>query len=177
MLILTLLLAATMVTEPTSFHQFTMQSIDGKPAPLDQFSNNVVLVVNVASFCGYTPQYEQLQEIYTEYKDKGFAVAAFPSNDFGAQEPGTNAEIHTFCTTNYGVTFPLFEKITVKGAEMHPLYRWLTNGGGHDEFGGEIPWNFEKFLIDKNGQVIGRFNYRTPPNDPQIIAAIEAALK
>lgn len=165
-----------MATTPNTFHQFTVNNIAGKPTSLNDFKGRVVLVVNVASYCGYTPQYEQFQKLYTAYHAKGLDVVAFPSNDFGAQEPGTNSEIQEFCTVNYGVTFPLFEKITVKGPDAHPLYQWLTATENGEPHGGEIPWNFEKFLIDKDGHIIARFNYRTPPDDPQVVAAIEAAL-
>lgn len=165
-----------MLTTQQTFFDFSANTIDGKPQQLDTYRGKVVLVVNVASFCGYTPQYEQLQALYTKYADSGLVVVAFPSNDFGAQEPGTSAEIREFCSMNYGVTFPLFEKIVVKGADMHPLYKWLVAGGGKQEFAAEIPWNFEKFLISKEGHVIGRFNYKVRPDDPQVLSAIEQAL-
>lgn len=131
-----------------------------------------MLVVNVASQCGLTPQYAKLQELYERYRDRGFEVLGFPCNQFGAQEPGTEAEIRSFCETKYGVTFPLFAKIEVNGPGAHPLYQWLERETG----GGEIAWNFEKFLVDRQGAVRARFSPRTPPDDPEIVRAIEAAL-
>lgn len=166
-----------MTTSTPCLHDFTVNDINGKAVSLSEYKGKTVLLVNVASFCGYTPQYEQLQALYTKYKDEGLVVLAFPANDFGAQEPGTNSEIKEFCTHNYGVTFPLFEKITVKGTGIHPLYIWLVSGGGGKEFGGEIPWNFEKFLINGKGQIVARFNYRTPPDDQQVLLAITAQLR
>jgi glutathione peroxidase len=160
-----------------SLYDFTLTNIDGDERSLAAYSGKVVMVVNVASMCGYTPQYEQLEQIYEQYRDRGFEVLAFPANDFGAQEPGTDAEIKEFCTREFGVTFPLFSKITVKGPDKHPLYAWLTSGGGRSEFGGEIPWNFEKFLVDRNGHVVARFHYKVRPDAQEVLRALEEALQ
>ena len=151
----------------------TMKSIDGEDVDLGSFEGKVVLVVNVASRCGATPQYNGLQDLYEKYKDKGFVVLGFPANDFGRQEPGSDAEIKEFCTTKYDVTFPMFSKITVKGADKPKLYQVLTETA---DPAGEIGWNFEKFLIGKDGKVAGRFKTRVSPDDPELVAAIEAAL-
>jgi glutathione peroxidase len=146
--------------------------IDGAPASLADFRGQVLLVVNVASQCGLTPQYAGLESLYETYKDRGFAVLGFPANEFGAQEPGTNAEIATFCESRFGVRFPMFEKIVVKGPGIHPLYAELTKTPP----GGDIQWNFEKFLIGRDGSVAARFAPTVAPNDPQLVAAIEKAL-
>ncbi len=150
-----------------------MKSIDGKPVDLASFKGKVVLVVNVASRCGYTGQYAGMQKLYDSYKDKGFVILGFPANDFGAQEPGTDAEIAAFCSTKYGVTFPMFSKITVKGPGKAPLYQSLTESADPK---GEVAWNFEKFLIGKDGAVIGRFKSGVAPESPELAKAIEAAL-
>jgi glutathione peroxidase len=151
----------------------TMKSIDGEDVDLGGYQGKVVLVVNVASRCGATPQYTGLQALYDKYKDKGFVVLGFPANDFGRQEPGSDAEIKEFCSTRYDVTFPMFSKITVKGADRPKLYQVLTETA---DPAGEIGWNFEKFLIGKDGKVAGRFKTRVSPDDPELVAAIEAAL-
>jgi glutathione peroxidase len=156
----------------SSVYEFTMNSIDGQPLPLSSFKGQVLLIVNVASFCGFTPQYEQLEAVYEKYKDQGLVVAGFPANNFGAQEPGTNEEIKTFCSRKYNVKFPIYSKISVKGPDKAPLYQYLT-----DTAGGEIKWNFTKFLIDRNGKVIARFESPVKPDSPEVIAAIEKALK
>ncbi|NBX28982.1 glutathione peroxidase [bacterium] len=150
-----------------------MKSIDGKPVDLATYNGKVVLVVNVASRCGYTGQYAGLQKLYDAYKDKGFVILGFPANDYGAQEPGTDAEIASFCSTKYGVTFPMFSKITVKGPGKAPLYQTLTESADPK---GEVAWNFEKFLIGKDGSVIGRFKSGVSPESPDLAKAIEAAL-
>lgn len=159
------------------FYQFIMQDIDGKEVSLSNYQGKVVLVVNVASKCGFTPQYEGLERIYLKYNHRGFVILGFPSNDFLGQEPGTNEEIKTFCTLNYGVTFPMFSKIKVKGKEKHPLYAYLTDKKTNSEFSGEITWNFNKFLIDRQGNIINRFDSAVKPEDKKIINAIEDALK
>jgi len=135
------------------------------------------LIVNVASKCGYTPQYEGLQKIYQEYKDKGLVILGFPANNFKNQEPGTNEEIKEFCSLNYGVTFPLFAKISVKGDDIHPLYRYLTSQDTNPEFAGDISWNFNKFLVDPSGKVVARFESRDKPESEKVVAAIEVSLK
>jgi glutathione peroxidase len=156
---------------------FTLNSIDGKPAPLADYKGKVVLIVNVASQCGYTPQYEGLEAIYRKYKDRGFVVLGFPANNFGAQEPGTNEEIKTFCTRKYSVTFPMYAKISVAGADKAPLYRFLTDKQANPTAGGEIQWNFTKFLVGKDGKVITRFESAIEPESSDITSAIEKALR
>jgi glutathione peroxidase len=150
-----------------------MKSIDGTDVDLGSYQGKVVLVVNVASRCGATPQYEGLQALYQKYKDKGFVVLGFPANDFGAQEPGSDEQIKEFCSSKYDVTFPMFSKITVKGADKPKLYQVLTETA---DPAGDIGWNFEKFLIGKDGKVAGRFKTRVSPDDAALVAAIEAAL-
>ena len=150
-----------------------MKGIDGKPVDLGSYKGKVVLVVNVASRCGYTKQYAGLQKLYEAHKDKGLVILGFPANDFGAQEPGSDGEIATFCSSKYGVTFPMFSKITVKGAGKAPLYKTLTEAADPK---GEVGWNFEKFLIGKDGTVIGRFKSGVAPDDATLVKAIEAAL-
>lgn len=166
---------ATANTAGKSVHDFTMKSIDGKEIKLDSYKGQVALIVNVASRCGYTPQYEGLQAIYTKYKEQGFVVLGFPANNFGSQEPGSNEEIKTFCSTKYNVTFPMFAKISVKGADIHPLYQHLTSNDAG--FGGDVQWNFGKFLVDKNGKVIARFASGDEPEGSKVTQAIEQALK
>lgn len=156
----------------TSFHDFTMKDLYGKDKALSDYRGKVVLVVNVASQCGYTPQYEGLEKLHEKYGAKGLVVTGFPANDFGAQEPGTDAEIATFCTSKYGVKFPMFSKITVKGNEKHPLYGFLTKAAP----AGEVQWNFEKFLVGKDGQVVGRFMSDVTPESDTLVQAIEKAL-
>jgi glutathione peroxidase len=158
-----------------NLREIPLKDIDGKDTSLKAFDGKVVLVVNVASKCGLTPQYEALEKLYGQYKDKGLVIVGFPCNDFGAQEPGTAEEIKSFCSTKYKVTFPLMEKLHVKGAEQHPLYAALT--GTDAKFPGDIKWNFGKFLLGKNGEVLHRFEPRTTPDDSSVTAAIEAALK
>ena len=156
---------------------FNMKNIDGKDVKLDSYRGKVLLLVNVASKCGYTPQYEGLQAIYAKYRDQGLVVMGFPANNFMGQEPGTNEEIKTFCTTKYNVTFPMFAKISVKGDDIHPLYRFLTGKETNPEFSGDITWNFNKFLVDRNGKIIDRFSTREKPEGEKIVQAIERALK
>lgn len=174
--LLTAITAMTIAsTTPSSFHEFSASSIDGQPTPLSAFKGKVVLVVNVASFCGYTKQYTPMQKLHDAYADKGFAVLGFPANEFGAQEPGTDAEIKEFCSLKYNVTFPMFSKVVVKGASIHPLFAWLT--GGHQAVpAGEIAWNFEKFLVGKDGRVIKRYGSRVDPMSDEIRRDVEAAL-
>jgi glutathione peroxidase len=155
---------------------FTMKDIDGNDVPLSKFAGKVILMVNVASKCGNTPQYEGLEKTYEKYKDKGFVILGFPANNFGGQEPGTNAEIKAFCEETYKVAFPMFSKISVKGDDMHPLYKYLTNLESKPLGKGNVAWNFEKFLIGRDGTVVGRFGNKTKPEDPTVVAAIDAAL-
>jgi len=154
----------------------TMKDIDGKDVELSQFKGKVILMVNVASKCGLTPQYEQLVALQDKYADQGFTVLGFPANNFMQQEPGTNTEIKEFCSTRYGVQFPIFSKISVKGDDQAPLYAELTSSDSNGEFGGEIPWNFTKFLVNKEGEVVSRFEPRTKPDDAEVTSAIEKEL-
>lgn len=165
-----------MITMSPSLHDFTVRSINGATVDLSSYKGKVVLIVNVASFCGYTKQYAPLETLYRTYKDKGLVVLGFPANDFGAQEPGTDEEIKTFCSSKYDVSFPMFSKVVVKGADKTPLFQFLTSGGGNSALAGEIDWNFEKFLVGKDGAVISRFGSRVDPMSSQITSAIEAAL-
>ena len=159
-----------------SIYDFSLKDIDHKEVNLSQYRGKVVLVVNVASRCGYTPQYEGLQKVYMKYKDRGFVILGFPANNFMAQEPGTDEEIKTFCSAKYNVTFPIFSKISVKGDDIHPLYKFLTSKETNPEFGGDIKWNFSKFLIGRDGKIIKRFDSEVVPNSPQVTQAIETAL-
>ena len=156
---------------------FTMKDIRGNDVPLSTYRGKVVLIVNVASKCGMTPQYEGLQSLYEKYGDQGFVILGFPANNFAGQEPGTNEEIQQFCRVNYGVTFPMFGKISVKGDDQDPLYAFLTGEKTNPSYSGEIPWNFTKFLIGRDGTVIGRFNPKTVPESEEIVQAVEKALK
>jgi len=158
-----------------SLYTFTLNSIEGKPAPLADYKGKVILIVNVASRCGYTPQYSGLEATYEKYKDKGFVILGFPANNFGAQEPGTNDEIKTFCTRKYNVTFPMYAKISVKGADKAPLYSYLTEQTGPG-MAGDIKWNFTKFLIDRNGKVVQRFEPEVTPDSKEVTGAIEKQL-
>jgi glutathione peroxidase len=155
---------------------FTMKDIQGKAVPLKSYQGQVILVVNVASQCGNTRQYAGLQSLYEKYRSRGFVVLGFPSNDFGSQEPGTEAEIQEFCTTNFGVTFPMFSKIAVKGATKAPFYGHLTDKKTNPKFGGDIEWNFAKFLIGRNGEVIARFPAGMAPDTTDVVERIEKAL-
>jgi glutathione peroxidase len=155
------------------FYEFKMKTIDGKEQPLSAYKGQVALVVNVASLCGFTPQYEGLEKLHETYKARGLRVLGFPANEFGAQEPGSDAEIKAFCRTKYSVGFDLFSKIPVKGPSIHPLYKFLTVESG---FPGDITWNFEKFLIDRQGKVVARFKPDDDPLGKKIVSAIERAL-
>lgn len=167
--------ATTMAAK--SVHEFTLKSIDGKDVALSAYKGKVTLLVNVASKCGYTPQYEGLQAVYAKYKAQGLEILGFPANNFMGQEPGTNEEIKTFCQTKYNVSFPLFAKISVKGDDIHPLYQFLTSKETNPEFGGPITWNFNKFLVDRQGKIIARFETKEKPEGEKITQAIEQALK
>jgi glutathione peroxidase len=163
-------------TVPTSPLDFTLDSIDGAPVALDQYRGSVVLIVNVASQCGLTPQYAGLQKLYDTYRERGFVVLGFPANEFGRQEPGTNAEIRAFCSTRFNVTFPMFAKIVVKGEGQHPLYQFLTEPTTDPQFAGEIEWNFAKFLLNRKGEIVARLSARVDPESPEVVAQIEALL-
>jgi len=171
-----LLIMATSLFAASGIYTFTLNSIEGKPAPLADYKGKVVLIVNVSSQCGYTPQYSALEAIYEKYKDQGFVILGFPANNFGAQEPGTNEEIKTFCTRKYSVTFPMYSKISVKGADQAPLYAYLTKETGAG-IAGEIKWNFTKFLVDRNGKVVRRFEPAVAPDSKEVTGAIEKQLK
>jgi glutathione peroxidase len=165
-----------MMLSAQSIYDFTLKSIDGRDVKLEEYKGKVVLIVNTASKCGYTKQYAGLQELYTEYEGKDFVILGFPANNFMKQEPGTNEEISKFCSLNYGVTFPMFEKISVRGKDIHPLYEYLTDKKTNPEFAGKITWNFNKFLIGKDGKIINRFSTPTDPMDKSVIEAIEKAI-
>ncbi len=154
-----------------SIYDFEAETLDGKPAPLSAYRDKVVLIVNTASKCGFTPQYEGLEALYRKFRDRGLVVLGFPCNQFGAQEPGSAAEIQAFCQTTYGVTFPMFQKLDVKGPKQAPLYQFLTAKHG------EPAWNVHKYLVGRDGQVIAAFPSRVAPDSPELKAAIEAALK
>jgi glutathione peroxidase len=171
-----LVIMASSLFAASGIYSFTLNSIDGKPAPLADYKGKVVLVVNVASKCGYTPQYAALESTYEKYKDQGFVILGFPANNFGAQEPGTNEEIKTFCTRKYNVSFPMFSKISVKGDDQAPLYAYLTKDTGAG-LTGDIKWNFTKFLVDKNGNVVKRFEPAVTPDSKEVTEAIEKQLK
>ena len=158
-------------TMANSVHDFTLNSLSGTPQSLKEYAGKVLVLVNVASKCGYTPQYADLQKFYNEYQEKGVVVLGFPANNFGSQEPGTDADIAQFCQANYGVTFPMFSKISVKGTDIHPLYKYLTQG-----IGAEVSWNFNKFIVNKEGKVIKHFKSGVKPDDKEFLQAIKSAL-
>jgi glutathione peroxidase len=165
------------ISSATTIHDFTLNSIDGQPTSLGQFKGKVVLIVNVASRCGFTPQYVGLEALYNKYKDRGLVILGFPANNFLRQEPGSNEAIKAFCSTKYHVTFPMFAKVSVKGADKTPLYQFLTDKKADPATGGEVGWNFTKFLADRNGKVIARFASRVEPESAELTRAIEAALR
>jgi glutathione peroxidase len=158
----------------SAFHELKLKALDGQDLPLAPLKGKVVLVVNVASKCGLTPQYAGLESLYEKYREQGFSILGLPCNQFAGQEPGSEAEIQQFCSLNYGVTFPLGSKLEVNGPHRHSLYRLLAGEGA--EFPGDVTWNFEKFLVGKDGRVLARFSPRTTPDDPAIGTAIEKAL-
>jgi glutathione peroxidase len=170
------MMMGAMAFAASSVYDFTLNSIDGAPTPLSSFKGKVVLLVNVASKCGYTPQYAGLEKLYETYKDKGFVIVGVPANNFGAQEPGSNEEIKTFCSRTYNVNFPMMSKVSVKGSDKTPLYQYLTDSSSNPKTGGEIKWNFTKFLIDKNGNIAARFESAVTPESPEFVKAIEQAL-
>lgn len=159
-----------------SIYDIEVNTIAGETIKLEAYKGKTLLIVNTASKCGFTKQYEGLQALYTTYEDQGLVILGFPSNDFMKQEPGSNEDIAVFCQVNYGVTFPMFEKIAVKGDEQHPLYTWLTSKELHPDFGGKISWNFNKFLISPEGEIVNRYGSRTKPDDKKLVAAIEKSL-
>lgn len=159
-----------------SIHEVELQRLNGEPASLADYKGHVVLAVNVASKCGYTPQYAGLQALHDQYSSRGFTVLGFPSNQFHGQEPGTAEQIQEFCSLNYGVSFPLFQKLDVKGDHQHPLYAILTEAADDSGKAGNVGWNFEKFLVGKDGRVVRRFRTRVVPEDPKLAEAIEGLL-
>jgi glutathione peroxidase len=168
-----LLMVTDAQAEGGSFYDIEATSIDGAPVKMSEYKGRVALIVNVASRCGFTSQYEGLQKLYDAYKEQGFLVLGFPSNDFGGQEPGTEAEIKSFCSSKFGANFPMFSKITVVGGAKHPLYQFLTESTG----GKEVGWNFEKFLVDRTGKVVGRFPSSVVPAATDLTTAINTALQ
>ena len=160
----------------TTLYDIEVETMTGDTVLLDAYAGKVMLIVNTASKCGFTGQYEGLQALNDKYESQGLVVLGFPANDFLGQEPGTNEEIQSFCTLNYGVTFPMFAKISVKGKAQHPLYQYLTSQQNNPEFGGKISWNFNKFIIDREGNILGRFGSRTKPENPELMAKLETAM-
>jgi glutathione peroxidase len=163
-------------TQPVSPLDFVVKDIDGHDVNLSDYRGKVVMIVNVASKCGYTPQYDALEKLYLADKDRGLVIIGFPANNFKSQEPGTDEEIKKFCSSKYNVTFPLMSKISVKGDDMAPLYQFLTSADKDGKFGGDIAWNFTKFVVDRNGQVVARFASKVKPTDAELVAAVEQAL-
>ena len=171
-----IVLGAAPLLAASGLYDFTLPSIDGNPTPLSTYKGKVILLVNVASRCGFTPQYSALESLYERYKDQGLVILGFPANNFGAQEPGTNAEIKTFCSTKYSVTFPMFSKVSVKGDDTTPLYQFLTQKAD-PAVAGEIKWNFTKFLVDRKGHVVARFEPAVTPDSAEVVAKVEKLLK
>jgi glutathione peroxidase len=174
--VLLALLGTTLMAAEKTVFDFTLNSIEGQATPLGSFRGKVVLLVNVASRCGFTPQYAGLEALYEKYKDRGFVILGIPANNFGAQEPGSNQEIKTFCTSKYHVTFPMMAKVSVKGSDITPLYAFLTDKSASPKTGGEIGWNFTKFLIGPDGKVSARFESKVEPDSNDLTSAIEKAL-
>ena len=160
-----------------SVYDFTLKNIDGQDIKLDAYKGKVVMIVNVASKCGFTPQYEGLEALYQENKDKGFVILGFPANNFLSQEPGNEVEIKQFCSSKYHVSFPMFSKISVKGGDQHPLYTFLTNKTSDPDFAGDISWNFNKFLLDKNGKIVARFGSKDTPQSDAVTSAVAKYLE
>jgi glutathione peroxidase len=160
-----------------SVYDFTLKSIDGKPVSLSEYHGKVLLLVNVASKCGFTPQYAGLESLYEKYKGQGLVIVGIPANNFGGQEPGTNEEIKKFCSNKYNVSFPMMAKVSVLGPDKTPLYVYLTDKSTDPKLAGDIKWNFTKFLFDRNGTPVARFEPDVTPESPQVTAAVEAALK
>src|ERR1700691_3199413 len=167
---------ASLAAQSKSIYDFTMKSIDGQPLSLGSYSGKVVLLVNVASKCGFTPQYAGLEAVYEKYKDRGLVIVGIPANNFAQQEPGTNEEIKKFCSNKYNVTFPMMSKVSVLGDDETPLYQFLTSKSANPLIGGDIKWNFTKFLFDRNGKPVARFEPAVKPDSPEVTAAIEATL-
>ena len=178
-LLLTLMLGAASLgvgAQSKSIYDYTMRSIDHQDVSLKSYSGKVILLVNVASKCGFTPQYAALESVYEKYKDRGLVIVGVPANNFASQEPGTDEEIKKFCTGKYNVSFPMMSKVSVAGDDKTPLYQYLTDKSLDPQFGGDIKWNFTKFLFDRNGKLIARFEPAVKPDSPEVTAAIESAL-
>ena len=175
-LLVAILAFAAALCASESVYNFTLPSIDGEPTSLSNYKGKVILLVNVASRCGFTPQYSALESLYEKYKDQGFVILGFPANNFGGQEPGTNAEIKSFCSLKYNVSFPMFAKVSVKGADCTPLYQYLTQQA-NPSLTGDIKWNFTKFLVYRNGNVVARFESPVKPDSTEVVAAIEKLLR
>ncbi|MGD0736633.1 MAG: glutathione peroxidase [Terracidiphilus sp.] len=168
---------ASLSAEPKSIYDFTIKNIDGEKVSLKAFHGKVVLLVNVASKCGFTPQYAGLEALYEKYKDRGLVIVGVPANNFAQQEPGTDDEIKKFCSNKYNVTFPMMSKVSVLGDDQTPLYTFLTGKDTDPKFAGDIKWNFTKFLFDRKGNPVARFEPKVTPDSPEVAAAIESALK
>lgn len=168
---------SAMAAAAKSVYSFTLKSIDGQPVKLSQYHGKVLMLVNVASRCGFTPQYAGLESLYEKYKDRGLVIVGIPANNFGGQEPGTNEEIKKFCSTKYNVSFPMMAKVSVLGEDKTPLYAFLTDKAENPQVGGDIKWNFTKFLFDRNGKPVARFEPSVTPDSPQVISAVESALQ
>jgi glutathione peroxidase len=175
-LVLFLATSAMLAATAGSIYDFTISSIDGKPVSLKSYKGKVVLLVNVASKCGYTPQYTGLEALYEKYKDRGLVIVGVPANNFAQQEPGTNEEIKTFCSRKYNVTFPMMAKVSVLGDDKTPLYHFLTDSSTDPKFAGDIKWNFTKFLFDRNGNPVARFEPAVTPDSKEVQSAVESAL-
>lgn len=160
-----------------NLYDFTMTSLEGQSVPLSTYKGKVVVIINVASKCGYTPQYGELEKFYEANKDRGVVILGFPANNFGAQEPGSNSEIRQFCTRNYGVSFPMFSKISVEGSDIHPLYKFLTTKSENGVEDSRVKWNFQKYIIDKNGRLVGHFDSGVKVTDKGFVETIEKLIK
>jgi glutathione peroxidase len=171
-----LCMTGSMAASAKTVYDFTLKTIDGQPVSLKSYRGKVLLLVNVASKCGFTPQYAGLEAVYEKYKDRGLVIVGIPANNFGSQEPGTNEEIKTFCTRKYNVSFPMMSKVSVLGADKTPLYVFLTDKTANPNTGGDIKWNFTKFLIDRKGRLVARFEPAVTPESGEVTAAIESAL-
>jgi glutathione peroxidase len=167
----------TPMTANKSLYDFTMTSLEGQSVPLSTYKGKVVVIINVASKCGYTPQYAELEKFYEANKDRGVVLLGFPANNFGAQEPGSNSEIRQFCTRNYGVSFPMFSKISVEGSDIHPLYKFLTTKSENGVGDSRVKWNFQKYIIDKNGRLVGHFDSGVKVTDKGFVETIEKLIK
>jgi glutathione peroxidase len=174
LLVAGLLMLQAIAVSAGSLYDIPIKDIDGKPTSLKAYQGKVLLIVNVASHCGFTPQYKGLESLYEKYKSQGLVILGFPCNQFGQQEPGTAQEIKQFCSSNYHVTFPMFEKIEVNGADRHPLY--VSLAGTDSPFAGDIKWNFSKFLVSRDGKIVKRFESKVAPDSPELVSAIESAL-